>query len=59
MRIPLQCTGEKVILKLPSRNTRKAKDYMTQKSCDLGYDATWITAAVKSNAFVNAIRKQL
>lgn len=32
---------------------------MTQKSYDLGYDATWITAAVKSNAFVNAIRKQL
>lgn len=59
MRIPLQCTGENIILKLPSKNTRKAKDYMTQKPCDLGCDATWIAAAVKSNAFVNAIRKQL
>lgn len=59
VRTSPQCTGENLLLKLPDGNTRKAKDDMTWKSRDLGCDATWITAAIESNALLNAIRKQL
>lgn len=59
VRTAPQCTRENLLLKLPDGNTRKAKDDMTWKSRDLGCDATWITAAIESNALLNAIRKQL
>lgn len=38
---------------------RKATNCMTYKSSDLGCNATWVPAAIKSNALVNDIRTQL